>query len=292
MSGAKRPALKDWQHDLVASALHADAVAAARLLPWLANGPVPATAALRIHAEAVHQGLQTALAQRVPTVKALVGDDFFGELVRGFARTHPPRQPQLALWGEALPAFIRLHPGCQALPYLADAAAFDLALDTAALAPPGVWMPSMELAPGLHFQALQSLQVMSADYAVDQLRDAVTAANAGSATALESLRMECGNYHYALWCGANGEIRCRAVGAGVAALLVGLLGAGAIDEANRDHELPPQDAAQEDVVEAALCAALTATATPENDASALLTALLRELAGLGGVKLTSAATAI
>ena len=267
MRGTQRPGLAEWQRDLAAVALHDDVAAAARLVPWLASSPVPAAAALRIHAEAVHQGLQTALAQRVPTVKALVGEDFFAELVRGYARRHPPQQPQLALWGAALPAFIRLDAGCQGLPYLADAAAFDLALDAAALAAPGEWRPPVELAPGWQFQALQSLRVFTADYAVDQLREAVVAAMAGDATVLESLRMERGSHHWALWCAANAEIRCRTLSAGAATFLGVLLGS-------------PAEVA-------AAAAALVTTTTPAKDATAMLTALLQELATLPAVKLTT-----
>jgi len=241
----------------------------------MAAGPVPVDEALEIHASTVHHALYSALRQRVPTVEALVGEDFLRGLARDFARQHPPRQPQLALWGAEFPAFVAKHAGCAVLPYLAAVAAFDLALDEVALAQAGHWLEPQPLVPGLTLQRLDSLRVFATTYATDQLRDAVAAARDGDEAALSGVSLTPGTYHYALWCAADAQVHCRAVSVGLGVLLATLLtkaDVGMNDETS---------------TEAALQAALDATATDEAEAGVLFTNLLQELASLGGVRLAA-----
>lgn len=282
---AARPTLAEWQRDLAAHALHGDAAAAGRLRPALAAGPVPAEEALEIHASTVHHALYSALRQRVPTVEALVGEDFLRGLARDFARHHPPRLSQLALWGTEFPVFVATHAGCAGLPYLAAAAAFDLALDEVALAPPGLWLEPQPLVAGLTIQRLHSLRVLATAYATDRLRDAVAAARDGDESALSGVSLTPGAYHYALWCAADAQVQCRPVSAGLAAFLGALLG-----EAGADATVgvaADGNTHGEGAVEAALQAALDATGTDEAEAGALFTNLLQELAGLTAVRLAA-----
>jgi hypothetical protein len=161
---------------------------------------------------------------------------------------------------------------------LADAAAFDLALDAVALTEAGRWGEAQSLVEGLALQVLDSLRVFSSSFAVDQLRDAVLAAQGGDDTALQAVSLVPGAHHYVLWCAADAQVHCRAISAGLAAFLGTLLAA---TEASHTTE------ATEDVtaLEAALQAALAATDTAETEASTLFTGLLQELAALGGVRL-------
>lgn len=287
-SSAVRPALANWQRDLADYALHGEAAAATRLLAVFGPGPVPAAEALEIHATTVHHALYSALRQRVPTVEALVGEAFLRELTREFARCHPPRQPQLALWGEALPAFIAGHAGCRALPYLVDTAAFDLALDEVALTEAGRWGEAQSLVEGLALQVLDSLRVFSSRFAVDQLRDAVLAAQGGDDTALQAVSLLPGAHLYALWCAADAQVHCRAISAGLAAFLGTLLPATPAGNSigPNDHTNPINGPTNEaTALESALQAALSSTGTLETEAAALFTGLVQELAGLGGVRL-------
>jgi hypothetical protein len=286
---AVRPTLADWQRDLAGHALHGDAVATARLRPALAAGPVPIDDALEIHASTVHHALFSALRQRVPTVEALVGENFLRELTREFSRQHPPRHPQLALWGLALPEFIAGHAGCQGLPYLADAAAFDLALDEVALVDAGRWGECQALVEGLALQTLDGLRVFSSTFAVDQLRDAVLAAQGGDEAALQAVSLAPGAHHYALWCAADAHVHCRVVSSGLAAFLAEWLAAskepkdtGATNKTSRTADAETE---ADISVESALHAALAATGTAETEASTLFTGLVQELAALGGVRL-------
>src|SRR6266542_3456863 len=70
-----------------------------------------------------------ALATTFPTVQALVGEDFFRMLARAFVGQSPPNQPVLAEYGAGFPAFIAGHDAARDLPYLADIARLDWALN-------------------------------------------------------------------------------------------------------------------------------------------------------------------
>jgi len=286
---APRPALTDWQRDLADYALHGKAAAATRLLAVFGHGPVPADEALEIHATTVHHALYSALRQRVPTVEALVGEDFLRELTRAFARHHPPRQPQLALWGTAFPAFVAVQASCVQLPYLAAVAAFDLALDEVALAQAGNWLEPLPLVAGLTLQWLDSLRIFSTPYATDQLRDAVAAARDGDEAALSAVSLAPAGYHYALWCAADTQVHCRTVSVGLAAFLENLLAtfpAVSLPATKDGSDTRTTNVADRaNAVESALRAALAASGTHETEAGVLFTNLLQELAKLGAVRL-------
>ena len=72
---------------------------------------------------------------------------------------------------ESLPAFITAYPPVASLPWLADVAAFDLALDLAALHDPEEQAAPVPLSAGVRLQWSASLAVLDLDYAVDALRD-------------------------------------------------------------------------------------------------------------------------
>lgn len=189
------PSLSQWQSDLAAYALHEDAAARERLLSRLATTSVPADIALQVHVSSVHAGLRSALAQRVPTVVALVGEEFFSMVARDFARVHPPVLPQLSCWGEELPEFLRGRADCAGLPWLRDVAAFDLAIDRVACSDPA------------HPETRQ----VQYDYAVDELREAVAAAMNGDESALGQVDLSPAPRRFVLWCAEDATVRCRTV---------------------------------------------------------------------------------
>lgn len=185
--------LSQWQEDLAAFALHEDAAAGDRLLQQLSTTPVPAAVALQIHVDCVHTGLRSALAQRVPTVVALVGEAFFQLLARDFARAYPPSRPQLSCWGEELPHFLQTRDDCAAFPWLGEVAAFDLAIDRIAWSDP----------------ALPERREMEFRYAVDELREAVSAALVGDESALAKVDLSPAPRRFVLWCADDAVVRCR-----------------------------------------------------------------------------------
>jgi hypothetical protein len=219
MISASPMSLAQWQLDLSAFALHGAADAAARLLPHLKNSPVSAEAALAVHAACVHAALRSALAQRVPTVVVLVGEDFFTILSEAYARAHPPTAPQLSGWGDGLPAFIVAMPACAAYPWLADMADFDLALDRVAWANPEDSGPPLPLTPDVALVAAPGLAVLRCRYAVDRLRDAVAEATSGNEGALSAELLETAPRCYVFWCAADAAVRCREISDSLAEVL-------------------------------------------------------------------------
>jgi hypothetical protein len=126
---------------------------------------IPAAARLRIHRHHVQQSLASALAATFPTVQTLVGGEIFGAVATAFVAGSLPGQPVLAEYGAAFPDFVRGYGPLQDLPYLADVARLDWALNVAFYSPDG---------PRLSATALQ-------DMAPDQLVDLTLDLAPGSA---------------------------------------------------------------------------------------------------------------
>ena len=96
---------------------------------------ITAAARLRIHRHHVGRSLVGALASTFPTVQEIVGAAFFQTMAEGFVLRDPPVQPVLAEYGAGFPAFVSGYGPAAALPYLADMAALDWALNLAFHAP-------------------------------------------------------------------------------------------------------------------------------------------------------------
>jgi hypothetical protein len=107
---------------------------------------IPAAARLRVYRHHVQESLGAALAATFPTVPALVGADFFRSLARAFIVHALPRQPVLAEYGADFPAFIAAYEPARGLPYLADVARLDWALNAAFHAPSGRRLGAADLA--------------------------------------------------------------------------------------------------------------------------------------------------
>jgi hypothetical protein len=135
-------ALRDLQAAFAAHIMGADR---ADLMVAVAGDTIPAAARLGVYRHHVFASLGTALAATFPTVQALVGTDFFSGLARAFVGHALPAQPVLTEYGADFAAFIA---GCEAardLPYLADVARLDWALNLAFHAPPGDRLQAADL---------------------------------------------------------------------------------------------------------------------------------------------------
>lgn len=108
-------------------------------LPVLADvvvgDAIAAAARLRIHRHHVRQSLAGALATIFPTVQAIVGEAFFGTMAAGYVLQDLPGQPVLAEYGANFPAHVSRYGPAATLPYLADIARLDWALNLAYHAP-------------------------------------------------------------------------------------------------------------------------------------------------------------
>lgn len=137
---------------------------------------IPAAARLRIYRHHVLASLTAALAATFSTVHALVGADFFAGMARAFVIKVPPAQPVLSEYGESFPAFIGAWPGAAGLPYLADMARLDWALNVAyqvpevpALGPNDLVAVLPEDLPGLPLAPRPGVGVISSPYPIDRI---------------------------------------------------------------------------------------------------------------------------
>jgi len=70
------------------------------------------------------------LAGNFPVVQQLVGEAFFRAMGREFVTVNPPTTPIMALYGEHLADFIAAFPPAASVPYLADMAQLEYAIQT------------------------------------------------------------------------------------------------------------------------------------------------------------------
>jgi len=123
----------------------------------------PGDKRLAIHRHHIASSLAKVLASTFPTVQTLVGADFFRRLAQAYVARDLPVQPVLAEYGAGFPGFVATWAPADGLPYLADMARLDWALnaafhsprrqslaaaDLALLAPERLATSSLLLAPG------------------------------------------------------------------------------------------------------------------------------------------------
>lgn len=88
----------------------------------------PAPKRFSVYRNNVTSSLTRALEAAFPTVRKLVGDEFFGAMAVVFLRAHPPRSQILMQYGDAFPGFITEFPPVSHLAYLPDIARLDQAM--------------------------------------------------------------------------------------------------------------------------------------------------------------------
>lgn len=80
-----------------------------------------------VYSNNVYVGLTTALGQRFPITKRLVGSDFFAGMARAYAADHKPASPLIMHYGDDFPDFIAAFPPAATLAYLPDVARIEAA---------------------------------------------------------------------------------------------------------------------------------------------------------------------
>lgn len=86
---------------------------------------------------------ERALAAAYPTLQQLVGEESLAAIARALWQRHPPVRGDLALWGEALPAWLADAEDLRDEPYLADVARVDWAVHRAEMAPDATLDPAL-----------------------------------------------------------------------------------------------------------------------------------------------------
>jgi hypothetical protein len=88
----------------------------------------PAPRRFSVYRNNIASSLTRALEAAFPTVRKLVGDEFFGAMAVVFLRAHPPTSRMLMLYGDAFPGWLEGFPPVAHLGYLPDVARLDQAM--------------------------------------------------------------------------------------------------------------------------------------------------------------------
>jgi hypothetical protein len=88
----------------------------------------PSAKRFSVYRNNVASSLIRALEAAFPTVRKLVGDEFFAAMAGVFLRAHPPTSRMLMLYGDALPDWLATFPPVAHLGYLPDVARLDQAM--------------------------------------------------------------------------------------------------------------------------------------------------------------------
>lgn len=108
--------------------------AAAQLATRIDNRHAQSARGLLAYRANGHALAERALTASYPVVCAVLGGESFAMLARALWHRHPPQRGDIALWGDALPAFVQDAPQLAGLPWLADVARVEWALHRAATA--------------------------------------------------------------------------------------------------------------------------------------------------------------
>jgi len=147
-----------------------------RLEAAVAGDAISAAARLRIYRHHIEQSLTTALAATFSTVQAIVGEDFFRAMARRYVAGDLPCQPVLAEYGAGFPAFIAGYEPATSLPYLADVARLDWALNFAFHSPAANHLTADDLSSlpaervaGLPLALAPGTAVLRSSYPIDRI---------------------------------------------------------------------------------------------------------------------------
>lgn len=120
--------------------------------------------------------LTEALKATYPVVAALVGENFFGFAAKAFISDEPPRAPRLAEYGGGFAAFLAAFEPARTIPYLADVAALEWAMneahhapDDAALTPQDLAAVPQENAASIVLELRRGCRLLHSKYRIDRL---------------------------------------------------------------------------------------------------------------------------
>ncbi|MDE2576748.1 MAG: putative DNA-binding domain-containing protein [Rhodospirillales bacterium] len=157
----------------------------AEVPPEVLGGMVGAGARLGIYRNNVIGNLTGALRLTYPAIERLVGAEFFSAAAGLFIRASPPDDADLYAYGADFADFLDGFAPARSLPYLADMARLEWAVNRALHAPPDAAIDAASLAdlpPGQHeflcFTRHPSLTLLALDHPVKAIWEAVLCADA------------------------------------------------------------------------------------------------------------------
>lgn len=204
MTGSTLARLQD---EFARALLFGDEAVATRLV----EDRLPTAARLQIHRNHLYHSLTQALMQTFATVERLVGERFFAGLARAYIAEQPPRGPCLFEYGDGFAELLARHPACAGLPYLADVARFDFAVNRAWNAPdrPAVGLDALaRLAPdrlaATRLALAPSLTLLHSSFPVAEIWQA----NHRPRGEEEGVDLDAGGGHFMIW-RLDGEVAWR-----------------------------------------------------------------------------------
>ncbi len=244
------PPLADLQQDLARTIMAGTAPVA-----WFA-GRIPPAEALAVHRGTIMGVLTNALRLTYPTVEALVGEKFFDRAASIFAQENLPTRAWLAAYGENFADFLQDFAPAAALPYLADVALLDRAIETALRA--RAKCRRFALDPGIAIAVPESLGVLPLTYPADEIR-----AGLGDDAAMAAIDITPAERFVLVWRKGQ-EAAVRRVDAAPGRFLMALLAgadAGAALEAAMAgiSEARAMAAIQRDIFTASFCTVISTT---------------------------------
>jgi hypothetical protein len=113
---------------------------------FAAGAPAHVEDRIGIYRNTIFANYRNALSATYPVVKRLVGAEFFRGAVDAFVRAHPSTCGDLNIYGGRFGEFLAAYPPAAPLPYLADVARLEWAIDEAHRAPDSPRVPEAVLA--------------------------------------------------------------------------------------------------------------------------------------------------
>ena len=235
------PPLADLQQDF-ARAILAGAMPDVALAP----GHVPAADAMRVYRNTVIGALVNALRLTYPSIDALLGEAFFDQAAATFAKAHPPASGRLAGYGEGFIAFLPGH--VPSLPYLADVARLDWAMERAAASPDAGIPYALDDRVTLEWPV--SLALLTLNFPADEIKAAL-----GDDAALATLSLDPRRREVLVW-RKGGHVLTRAIRSPAARFVEAMLAGKGADAALAGAIAASPDAAeiiQTEIFSASFC---------------------------------------
>lgn len=140
-------------------------------LALFAAGEIPLSERLKVYRNNIVGSLSEALRMNFSAVEDLTGKEFFTAMARNFILSSPPHEGDINEYGAGFDEFIASYTPAKGLPYLADVARLEIAVNAAYFAPDDAAMTAAELSPeNLHLQLRRSAQLVESKFPVSAIR--------------------------------------------------------------------------------------------------------------------------